>query len=156
MLNFANGLYGGSEKLDRSVSSAANGVSNILPFEKTSTGVQTSDSLWQHDMKQLIIALYKRLGEITEQWIKEDMIAQAAMLRQYERKMELKRRENSKKAHEAMIVEDSKNRALLLSAMQRLLLSLTVFMDDAVQQTNAVMMKTKATRLFMEAAQPAA
>lgn len=130
-----------------------------IPFEPAAKDVpgispdtRTTDILWENEAKLFIIALYKRLAEITEQWIKQDMAAQAAMLKQYDKKMEQKRSDSRKMAQEKMIREDTEQKALFVLALQRFFQAAISIVSDDMQQLNSDMLRSRASQLIRAAA----
>jgi len=130
-------------------------VSFEMPSKDVSNGLPETGPasvLWEREAKLFIIALYKRLAEITEQWIKQDMAAQAAMLKQYEEKMEQKRTGDRKIAQEKMIHEDTEQKALFVLALQRFFQAAISVTSDDMQQLNSDMLRSKAAQLIRAAA----
>jgi len=151
-----------SRVLDKAISNAPDiqaPRTAAISFEATAKDVpsgapktSTANALWENEARLFIIALYKRMAEITEQWIKQDMAAQAAMLKQYEAKMEQKRTENKKAMQERMIRKDTEQKALFILALQRFFQAAISITGDDMQQLNSDMLRANAAQLIRAAA----
>jgi len=159
MVLIANSM---SRALNRAISDTPDTQEPItakVPFEAAAKDIpsgapntRTANALWENEARLFIIALYKRMAEITEQWIKQDMAAQAAMLKQYEKKMEQKRTENRKAAQEKMLQEDTEQKTLFILALQRFFQAAIPITSDDMQQLNSDMLRSNAARLIRAAA----